>query len=69
MATELLLVWKKSPLLSIHDSVACRPMFESLKDGDLVLADHAYGTYMNISLLKPNRVEVVTRMLGQEKQS
>lgn len=67
LSTGLLLDWEKSPLLSIHDSVACRPMFESLKEGDLLLADRAYGSYMNISLLKSKRVEIVTRMLGARK--
>ena len=67
LATGLLLDWEKSPVLSIHDSVACRPMFESLKDGDLLLADRAYGSYMNISFLKAKGVELVTRMLGARK--
>ncbi|MCK5835542.1 MAG: IS4 family transposase [Lentisphaeria bacterium] len=66
MATGLILDWEETSL-SVHDSIACRPMFESLKKGDLLLADRAYGSYMNISLLGERGVEMVSRMTGARK--
>jgi len=66
MATGLLLDWEETAL-SVHDSIACRPMFESLVNGDLLLADRAYGSYMNISLLTKKGVDVVSRMTGARK--
>ena len=68
MATGLLLDWVETNI-NVHDSVALKKLWEFFTPEDIILADRAYGSYINFSLLLKREVDMVTRLNQKRKFS
>ena len=68
MATGLLLDWVETNI-NVHDSVAWKKLWEFFTPEDIILADRAYGSYINFSLLLKREVDMVTRLNQKRKFS
>ena len=68
LATGLLLDWVETNI-NVHDSVAWKKLWEFFIPEDIILADRAYGSYINFSLLLKREVDMVTRLNQKRKFS
>ena len=55
--------------INVHDSVAWKKLWEFFTPEDIILADRAYASYINFSLLLKREVDMVTRLNQKRKFS